>query len=117
MKDTTKELFREIALNAMAARMKVVLELTDNDEHSTAIIAKRDNNTQALKLTCLPNEEAAANDLVEQPLQEEDEEGEDCGECFGASFNDCDECRGLVPDPDRQWTQEARDGEILREEE
>lgn len=57
MKDTTEELFREIALNALAARMKVTLELTDNDEHSTAVIAKRDNNTQALTLTCSPTEE------------------------------------------------------------
>lgn len=64
MKDATKELFREIALNALAARMKVTLELTDNDEHSTAVIAKRDNNTQALTLTCSPTEETDEGESV-----------------------------------------------------
>jgi hypothetical protein len=44
-------------------------------------------------------------DLIDDDLGSSlEEEGENCGECFGASFNDCDECRGLVPDPDCQWT-------------
>ena len=57
MKDTTKELFREIAFQALAARMTVTLELTDNDEHYAAVVIKRDNGTQALKLTCSPFED------------------------------------------------------------
>lgn len=85
MKDATKELFREIALNALRARMKVTLELTDNDEHSTAVIAKRDNNTQALTLTCSPTEEAdegesiIIDDLGAYTSGEEDED-EGCEE-------------------------------------
>jgi hypothetical protein len=42
-------------------------------------------------------------DLTEDDLGSSHDE-KDCGACFGASFNDCDECRGLVPDPDCQWT-------------
>lgn len=47
----------------------------------------------------------ACMDLTDNDLGSSlEEEGKNCGECFGASFNDCDECRGLVPDPDCQWT-------------
>lgn len=89
MKDTTKELFREIAFQALAARMTVTLELTDNDEHYAAVVIKRDNGTQALKLTCSPledddeGESIIIDDLVEHALQEEDEEGEDYEEGEG----------------------------------
>ena len=47
----------------------------------------------------------ACMDLTDNDLGSSlEEEDENCGECFGASFNDCDECRRLVPDPDCQWT-------------
>lgn len=47
----------------------------------------------------------ACMDLTDDDLGSSlEEEGENCGECFGASFNDCERCRGLVPDPDYQWT-------------
>lgn len=84
MKDATKELFREIAFQALAARMTVTLELTDNDEHYTAVVVKRDNGTQALKLTCSPfedddeGESIIIDDLGAYTSGEEDEdEGED----------------------------------------
>ena len=47
----------------------------------------------------------ACMDLTDNDLGSSlEEEDENCGECFGANFNDCDECRRLVPDPDCQWT-------------
>lgn len=85
MKDTTKELFREIAFQALAARMTVTLELTDNDEHYAAVVIKRDNGTQALKLTCSPfedddeGESIIIDDLGAYTSREEDED-EGCEE-------------------------------------
>ena len=82
MKETTKELFREIAFKALEARLKVELTLTDNDEHSTAFVVKRDNNTQALKLTCSPLEDDDKGEsiIIDDLLQDADDEGEDCEE-------------------------------------
>lgn len=59
--------------------------------------------TSSPKLNTLSYEEAEEIIRAQEPADTH-EEGDECGRCFGASFNDCDECRGLAPDPDCQWT-------------
>lgn len=48
--------------------------------------------------------EEAEEHIRARRLADAYEKGDECGRCFGASFNDCERCRGLVPDPDCQWT-------------